>query len=92
MYSDNPGGFEYLYLDDVQSGFELTLRGTALWCGEPGAPYKKMRRVLFENGISGQRIKWRITHECEQGDYVRICIENRYGDRECSTYQVDRRN
>ena len=87
LYNDNPEGLEILSLTDGNDSF-LLLRGTERYCGQPGAPYAIMRRILHENGTSGQRIKWWIDHSCYDG-YARVCIENRWRETACSSYWVE---
>ena len=85
-YDNNPGGWEVLALGDSSDDSYLSLRGTEMYCGRPGASYAKMRNVLERNGTSGEQVTWWIDHECSQA-HVRICIENWRGERACSTYR-----
>ena len=88
-YDNNPGGLEILSLGDNTDGSFIHLRGTNLYCVKPGVPYATIRNLLVSNGTDGQQVTWWIDHECNNGDYDRICVENSLGQVGCSTYWVD---
>lgn len=79
-------GTEYLYLGDNMDGTYLYLRGDRGYCGRPGASYTSIRQILL-NQVDD--VSWWIDDYCSSGrrDFVRICVENDYGQRACSTYR-----
>ena len=81
-YHDVTGDWEVLRLGDNSDGTYRELRGTGLYCGRPGQPYARIRRVLDRN--AGNDIRWWETHSCD--NTVRICVENYRGETACSTY------
>ena len=80
---NNRGGSEILYLGDNSDDTYRSLRGTSRYCGRRGASYATMRRVL---GNEYDQITWWEDHVCNDG-YVRVCVQNSYGQRACSTYE-----
>lgn len=83
-FKTNDGDRESLYLGDASDGTVIHLRGTRNFCGLPGDKYDWVRTVLVNNGTSGQRITWWITHKCD--GYIRVCLENRFSQIACSSY------
>lgn len=83
---DNLGGSEVLYLGDNSDDSYFHLSGASGYCGRPGASYAKMRSII---GNEYDQITWWIDQECSGGgiDYVRVCVENSYGQSACSTYR-----
>ena len=78
-------GYETMILGDGD-GSGLYLTGTDRYCGRPGAGYRTMHRILDNTG--GGFIHWWVDQGCSDG-FVRVCIENQYGQQACSTYYDD---
>lgn len=80
---DNPLGREILYLGDNSDNTYRKLRGTLRFCGKRGHSYATVRGVMMRNGNA--QLTWWVVDKCDDG-YVRVCMENRYSERACSTY------
>lgn len=82
-WAHGPG---YAVLGDNSDDSGLRLGTTSRYCGIPGSSYSVMNGIMRRNGQSGEQIYWWIDQECSDG-YIRICIENRFGESACSTYR-----
>lgn len=80
-YDNNAGGREILYLGDNSDDTYRGFSGTAASCGPKGAPYARIRSII---GREYHQINWWISHQCD-GTYARVCVQNSYGERACST-------
>lgn len=74
-------GREVLYLGDSSDSSWRRLVGTRSWCAARGAGYAQMRRIVEDEY---DQILWWIDADC--GSVVRVCVQNSYGARGCSSY------
>ncbi len=86
-YDNNAGGWDILQLGDGDGSY-LHLVGTEVSCGAKGAPYARVHKVLSDANNSSGYITWWITNTCD-GAYDRICVQNDWGDKACSAYEID---
>ncbi len=86
-YDNNTGGWDIMQLGDGDDRY-LHLEGTEVACGPKGASYARMHQVLSDANDSSGNISWWVVKSCDNGNFYKVCVQNDYGDRACSAYEV----